>query len=148
MDPVSFFDILSYGGTHQPNEWTDSWLEFWRDKRLMHMIRLARDPTLSQLAEKVVDKRLSDMFSSCGEIKPSLLHGDLWSGNIGTVGKKPSVFDPAVYYGHHEADFGMSWCAGFTLAFYEAYHAKIPNCLLYTSPSPRDRQKSRMPSSA
>ena len=32
----------------------------------MHMIRLARDPTLSQLAEKVVDKRLSDMFSSCG----------------------------------------------------------------------------------
>ena len=114
------------GETHQPNEWTDSWLEFWRDKRLMHMIRLARDPTLSQLAEKVVDKRLSDMFSSCGEIKPSLLHGDLWSGNIGTVGKKPSVFDPAVYYGHHEADFGMSWCAGFTPAFYEAYHAKIP----------------------
>ena len=26
--------------------------------------------------------------------------------------------------------------------------AKIMNCLLYTSPSPRDRQKSRMPSSA
>ena len=25
---------------------------------------------------------------------------------------------------------------------------KISNCLLYTSPSPRDRQKSRMPSSA
>ena len=24
----------------------------------------------------------------------------------------------------------------------------IPTCLLYTSPSPRDRQKSRMPSSA
>ena len=26
--------------------------------------------------------------------------------------------------------------------------AKVWNCLLYTSPSPRDRQKSRMPSSA
>ena len=26
--------------------------------------------------------------------------------------------------------------------------AKDKNCLLYTSPSPRDRQKSRMPSSA
>ena len=26
--------------------------------------------------------------------------------------------------------------------------AKYRNCLLYTSPSPRDRQKSRMPSSA
>ena len=27
-------------------------------------------------------------------------------------------------------------------------HAGIKACLLYTSPSPRDRQKSRMPSSA
>ena len=27
-------------------------------------------------------------------------------------------------------------------------HALLRNCLLYTSPSPRDRQKSRMPSSA
>ena len=25
---------------------------------------------------------------------------------------------------------------------------RVKNCLLYTSPSPRDRQKSRMPSSA
>jgi len=114
------------GETRQPNEWMDDWVEFWRDKRLMHMIALARDAKLRELAEKVVDKRLSDMFSSCGEIKPSLLHGDLWSGNIGTVGGKPSVFDPAVYYGHHEAEFGMSWCAGFSPAFWEAYHARIP----------------------
>ena len=28
------------------------------------------------------------------------------------------------------------------------HHAEILVCLLYTSPSPRDRQKSRMPSSA
>ena len=27
-------------------------------------------------------------------------------------------------------------------------HIQFSNCLLYTSPSPRDRQKSRMPSSA
>ena len=27
-------------------------------------------------------------------------------------------------------------------------HSKFKDCLLYTSPSPRDRQKSRMPSSA
>ena len=30
----------------------------------------------------------------------------------------------------------------------EAADAKYEHCLLYTSPSPRDRQKSRMPSSA
>ena len=32
--------------------------------------------------------------------------------------------------------------------FIECYRARINICLLYTSPSPRDRQKSRMPSSA
>jgi fructosamine-3-kinase len=38
-----------------------------------------------------------------------VLHGDLWSGNIGSVDGQPSIFDPAVYYGHSEAEFGMSW---------------------------------------
>ena len=42
------------------------------------------------------------------EIKPSLLHGDLWSGNIGSANGQPSIFDPAVYWGHHEAEWGVS----------------------------------------
>ena len=46
-----------------------------------------------------------------GQVRPSVLHGDLWSGNIGSVGGEPSIFDPAVYYGHSEAEFGMAWCA-------------------------------------
>ena len=29
-----------------------------------------------------------------------------------------------------------------------ALDAKVPDCLLYTSPSPRDKRQSRMPSSA
>ena len=33
-------------------------------------------------------------------------------------------------------------------ALYAAYMPFLKHCLLYTSPSPRDRQKSRMPSSA
>ena len=31
---------------------------------------------------------------------------------------------------------------------FDAYYDKYKNCLLYTSPSPRDRTRSRMPSSA
>ena len=42
------------------------------------------------------------------EIQPSLIHGDLWSGNIGSADGKPSIFDPAVYWGHHEAEWGVS----------------------------------------
>ncbi len=60
------------------------------------------------------------------QVKPSVLHGDLWSGNISGVDGEPSIFDPAVYYGHSEADFGMSWCAGFSSAFYDAYHRVLP----------------------
>jgi len=42
------------------------------------------------------------------------------------VDGKPSVFDPAVYYGHNEAEFGMSWCAGFSQSFYDAYFDVMP----------------------
>lgn len=56
-------------------------------------------------------KNLEKFFEDV-DVTPSILHGDLWSGNIATVEGEPSVFDPAVYYGHHEAEFGMSWCAG------------------------------------
>lgn len=35
-------------------------------------------------------------------MKPSVLHGDLWSGNIASAEGQPAIFDPAAYYGHHE----------------------------------------------
>jgi hypothetical protein len=38
-------------------------------------------------------------FDDVAEIKPSVLHGDLWSGNIAGVEGKPAIFDPATYYG-------------------------------------------------
>ena len=37
---------------------------------------------------------------------------------------------------------------GWTEELLDEWKARYHNCLLYTSPSPRDRQKSRMPSSA
>ena len=38
----------------------------------------------------------------------------------------------------------IKWIA----VYRDMQHPRLSNCLLYTSPSPRDRQKSRMPSSA
>ena len=100
------------------------WETFWVESRLLPQLKMTRDSELQRLGDEVIEKRVSEMFKWL-EIKPSILHGDLWSGNIGTVDGKPSIFDPAVYYGHHEADFGMSWCAGFSPAFYEAYWSVI-----------------------
>jgi hypothetical protein len=70
------------------------------------------DRKLSVLGEQLCDGMESFFEDVAGQIKPSVLHGDLWSGNIAGVDGQPAVFDPATYYGHHEAEWGMSWCAG------------------------------------
>ncbi|PKU72189.1 Protein-ribulosamine 3-kinase, chloroplastic [Dendrobium catenatum] len=60
-------------------------------------------------------------------IEPCLLHGDLWSGNISSdKNGEPVILDPACYYGHNEAEFGMSWCAGFSGSFYNSYFQVMP----------------------
>jgi len=115
------------GATPQPNGWMDSWTEFFRIRRIGHQIKLARDPKLNDLWQRVQEKtnNLQTLFERI-EVKPSTLHGDLWSGNYASVDGKTAIFDPAVYYGHHEAEWGMSWCAGFGSQFWEGYRSLIP----------------------
>jgi protein-ribulosamine 3-kinase len=48
-----------------------------------------------------------------------------YSGNIGSANGKPSIFDPATYWGHHEAEWGMSWCASFGKDFWNGYRSLI-----------------------
>jgi len=60
------------------------------------------------------------------QVKPSVLHGDLWSGNVGGCEGEPCIYDPATYYGHHEAEWGMSWCASLGPAFWKGYRELIP----------------------
>ena len=79
-----------------------------------------------QSAEPIVWRDSVQALFEGVEIRPSILHGDLWSGNIASVDGQPAIFDPASYYGHSEAEFGMSWCAGFGRSFYEAYFAVLP----------------------
>eukprot|EP00181_Compsopogon_caeruleus_P000765 CAMPEP_0184686644 /NCGR_PEP_ID=MMETSP0312-20130426/23398_1 /TAXON_ID=31354 /ORGANISM="Compsopogon coeruleus, Strain SAG 36.94" /LENGTH=331 /DNA_ID=CAMNT_0027141965 /DNA_START=12 /DNA_END=1007 /DNA_ORIENTATION=+ len=113
------------GGTPQPNPWTDNWVDFFREHRLGFQLRLARDTTLSELGKKLM-RKLDQYFVDI-DIQPAILHGDLWSGNMGVLDSgEPVIFDPASYYGHHEAEFGMSWCAGFGSDFHQAYHDIIP----------------------
>ncbi|CAL5227300.1 g10235 [Coccomyxa viridis] len=113
------------GGNPQPNGWMDNWVDFYRERRLRHMLRLVNDSRLTDMGERVA-KNMDKMFEGV-KVKPSLLHGDLWSGNLSVVeGGQWAILDPACYYGHHEADFGMQWCAGFSGPFWQAYHEVIP----------------------
>lgn len=117
------------GGTPQPNDWSEGsttrdWIAFFATKRIGHQLDLAGDGYCDDLWRKI-EPRLGALFEGV-EVRPSLLHGDLWSGNIGTADGKPTIYDPAVYWGHHEAEWGMSWCASFGAAFWEGYRELIP----------------------
>lgn len=125
------------GGTPQRNTWSEDWVEFYRERRLRFQLKLAGDAALTQAATPLLDN-LHLMFNDYapggaleGELRPSVLHGDLWSGNYGPSrgdgGElRPAIFDPAVYFGHSEAEFGMSWCAGFSQEFYDVYFSVRP----------------------
>ena len=57
---------------------------------------------------------------------PSLLHGDLWSGNV-LFGQRPFLIDPSVYVGHREVDLAMCRLfGGFPAPFYRTYEAARP----------------------
>ncbi len=119
------------GSTPQPNGWMSDWVEFFRERRLRHQAALTGDPEIMDLTDKLC-QRLDIFFEDIrDDIRPSLIHGDLWSGNVSGCDGNVVIFDPASYYAHHEAEFGMSWCAGFTKNFWNAYHELIPKAKGY-----------------
>jgi protein-ribulosamine 3-kinase len=106
------------GSTPQANAWSDEWLEFWRERRIRPQLERAGIP---------VDFRALERLLRDHNPQPSLLHGDLWSGNAGFTTEGPVVFDPAVYYGDREADLAMTELfGGFPEEFYEAYNETFP----------------------
>jgi fructosamine-3-kinase len=108
------------GATPQANGWEDDWAQFWLKRRLLPQAELARS--------KGFDIEIPPLTALRGHRpQPSLLHGDLWSGNAGFTPQGPVVFDPAVYCGDREADLAMTELfGGFPAAFYEAYDSVWP----------------------
>lgn len=117
------------GATPQPNAWTASWVDFWREERLGHQLRLAarngHGRRLQDLGQRLIE-RLPTLLDHAP--LPSLLHGDLWGGNIGYTEKgEPVIYDPAVYYGDREADVAMTKLfGGFGDEFYAGYREAWP----------------------
>jgi fructosamine-3-kinase len=118
------------GTTPQPNTWNDDWVTFWREQRLGYQLRLAAENghggTLQSLGERLLD--VLPVFFANHKPLPSLLHGDLWSGNHAFLADgTPAVFDPATYFGDRECDLAMTELfGGFSPDFYAAYRAAWP----------------------
>jgi protein-ribulosamine 3-kinase len=115
----------------QNNEWSQSWPQFWRDRRLQPQLQRAR--TAGALNERD-DREFHALYDDLEELLEvgqregaSLLHGDLWSGNVHPTPGAIALIDPSSYYGHREVDLAMAELfGGFRGSFYEAYSANWP----------------------
>ncbi|TNE55261.1 MAG: hypothetical protein EP338_04680 [Bacteroidetes bacterium] len=117
------------GSLPQSNGQHESWITFYLEERILPQLRKALDQgDLNKEHLKIYEtfaQRVSGIFPVEA---PSLLHGDLWSGNylVDATGEAVLI-DPAVYYGHREMDLGMTLLfGGFPTRLYEAYHESYP----------------------
>ena len=117
------------GALPQSNAFSENWTDFFIHYRLEMQTNLALQkglllPQHLRLFERLY-KKLGEIFN---EEAPSLLHGDLWSGNfISAINGDPVLIDPAVYFGHRNMDLGMTTLfGGFERSFYESYHYHFP----------------------
>lgn len=125
------------GLTPQRNDWSDSWVDFFRDYRVGFQLNLAAENGFTGALQDQGGRlmRRLPMYFEGHDPAPALLHGDLWAGNWASCNGEAVVFDPAVYYGDPETDIAMTRLfGGFGAAFYTAYDACKP-------PAPGHRER-------
>jgi fructosamine-3-kinase len=108
-DRYGFMHDNYIGSTLQPNAWHEDGIEFFAEQRLRYQAKLAHRRGFLALNEM---HKLEKIALHLRELIPpqpaSLIHGDLWSGNITSDRYgNPAIIDPAVYYGWAEADLAM-----------------------------------------
>ncbi|MCJ1394921.1 hypothetical protein MMC18_007801 [Xylographa bjoerkii] len=102
------------GSTPQDCSWDASWEAFFT-RSLQHKFRLLEEihgpneeiqGLLPVLFDKVCPRLLRPLETEGRVIRPCLLHGDLWDGNVSVHADSdlPYLFDAAVSWGHNEFD--------------------------------------------
>jgi fructosamine-3-kinase len=115
------------GSTPQVNNWTADWAQFWAEHRIGFQFKLGKRrggnfPRGESLLTAI--PQLLEGYKP----QPSLVHGDLWGGNVAvTAVGEPVIFDPATYWGDREVDIAMTELfGGFPAAFYRGYNEVWP----------------------
>lgn len=113
------------GSLPQTNQWCDTSIAFFITQRLEPQFKLAKELGYTF-------KNIQNFYQSLHNIlpdeSPSLIHGDLWSGNciVNNQGN-PCLIDPAISYASREMDIAMMHLfGGFKKQVYESYHAHFP----------------------
>jgi fructosamine-3-kinase len=114
------------GNTLQPNNWRSNWKTFFAEQRVAWQLQL-----LSEKSIKLGD--IDHIADICHDIlnhhnvKPCLVHGDLWLGNLGFTDSASVIYDPACYYGDREVDIAMTELFGqLPYDFYQGYQDIFP----------------------
>jgi fructosamine-3-kinase len=115
------------GRLRQYNDYRESATEFLITQRLEPQFRLASE---NGFVFQQTDKLYQVVKSLIPEVKPALIHGDLWSGNYLSTEKGFALIDPAVSYGLREMDLAMMQLfGGFPAAVFESYEHHFPTSL-------------------
>lgn len=114
------------GPLDQPNDKNDNWIDFFISKRLLYMAKKgAEEGVIEKNLLKKIETLSSRLHSLIGvPAEPSLIHGDLWGGNILTRGGKITAFiDPAIYYADPEIELAFTTLFGtFDERFFKRYN--------------------------
>lgn len=118
------------GGLVQPNPWTPGWIDFFAEHRLLAMGRRALE------ARRLPPRLMGRIESLAGRLgrwlaepaAPSLIHGDVWGGNVLARGGRIAAFvDPAIYFADSEIELAFATLFGtFGRPFFDRYHALRP----------------------
>ncbi len=129
-DAYGLADDNFIGRLPQKNGWVHDWPTFWAERRIRPLTERAGE-------EKRIDRRLHERLARLAaradafghpSLTPSLLHGDLWGGNVAFISpSEPIVYDLAVYYGDREVELAFTELfGGFLSDFYQGYQSVWP----------------------
>jgi len=117
------------GSTLQNNTFNSDWFSFYVENRIGHLVSLIKttrnwSKTDAQITERFLHN--AEKILTHHPI-PSLIHGDLWSGNYICSNKGPALIDPASSYCDREFEMGMmTLFGGFSQRVYDAYNEAFP----------------------
>lgn len=117
------------GATLQDNSFKTDWLSFYTENRIAYIINLiAKTRGWSNSDVDTSDRFLHRIpLLLAHNIQPSLIHGDLWSGNYMYTTSAPALIDPCASYCDREFEMGiMTMFGGFSQRVYDAYNEFYP----------------------